>query len=100
VALDLLREESFDIVLMDLQMPRMTGAEALAHIRSGSFGRPDMPVIAVTADIMTGQKQALLYQGFDEVQAKPIDPAALISAIAAVLDRRVDADHGPARRLG
>jgi signal transduction histidine kinase/ligand-binding sensor domain-containing protein/CheY-like chemotaxis protein len=98
-ALALLREASFDIVLMDLHMPRMTGAEALAQIRAGAAGRPDMPVIALTADVMAGREQAMLDQGFDGVQAKPIDPAALVSAIAAVLDLRADAARIPARSV-
>jgi signal transduction histidine kinase/CheY-like chemotaxis protein len=99
-ALGLLRESSFDVVLMDLQMPRMTGAEALALIRAGKAGQPNIPVIALTADIMTGKAQALLDQGFDDVQAKPIDPAALVSSIAAVLDRRAASDWAPDRSLG
>ncbi len=83
-ALERLRGADFDLVLMDIHMPRMDGVEALAHIRAGKAGPSDIPVIALTADAMSGEDHRLLELGFDAVQPKPIQPAALVAAIVAV----------------
>ena len=83
-ALEMLRRARFDLVLMDIHMPRMGGIEALAHIRAGEAGEPRLPVIALTGDAMPGQDERLLALGFDAVQPKPVQPMALIGAIAAV----------------
>jgi len=82
-ALELLRIQAFDLVLMDIHMPRMDGIEALARIRAGEAGQPDVRVIALTADAMAGTDERLRGLGFDAVQPKPINPAALILEIAA-----------------
>jgi signal transduction histidine kinase/CheY-like chemotaxis protein len=81
--LEKLREETFDIVLMDVHMPRMDGVEALKRIRAGEAGDPRIPILALTADAMSGDGERLLSLGFDEVQPKPIQPANLIYAVAA-----------------
>lgn len=83
-ALEMLRRARFDLVLMDIHMPRMGGVEALAHIRAGEAGGPRLPVIALTGDAMPGQDERLLALGFDAIQPKPVQPMALIGAIAAV----------------
>jgi two-component system, sensor histidine kinase len=83
-ALERLRAEDFDVVLMDVHMPRMDGVEAWAAIRDGSAGvRPDQWVIAFTADAMSGEDARLIDLGFDAVQTKPIQPASLLAALAA-----------------
>ncbi len=87
-AVDRLSWASFDVVLMDLQMPRMNGSEALAVIRAGGAGRPDIPVIALTANVMAGETARLLGEGFDDVQPKPISPEGLIGSILRVLEAR------------
>jgi CheY-like chemotaxis protein len=81
-ALEALRRGRFDVVLMDIHMPRMDGVEALTAIRAGETGDPDTTVIALTADAMEGEALRLLYLGFDAVQPKPIQPAQLIMTIA------------------
>jgi two-component system, sensor histidine kinase len=83
-ALAQLRAIRCDLVLMDIHMPKMDGVEALARIRAAEAGPPDIPVIALTADAMSGVDQRLLALGFDGVQSKPIDNAALLTAIAAL----------------
>ncbi len=92
-ALDVLRVSSFDVVLMDLQMPRMDGAQALAEIRAGRAGRPDIPVIALTAAAMSGTDEHLTRLGFDGVQSKPIDPTQLFRGIGAAV--KADTGDGP-----
>lgn len=83
-ALEILRVQSFDAVLMDIHMPRMDGIEALRQIRSGEAGRADIPVLALTADAMAGEDSRLIKFGFNGVQPKPIRPGDLIRAIADV----------------
>jgi signal transduction histidine kinase/ActR/RegA family two-component response regulator len=84
-ALDRLRSQRFDVILMDIHMPRMGGLEVLAAIRKGAAGRADALVIALTADAMAGVDAGLLAHGFDAVAAKPINPAELVSTISALL---------------
>ncbi len=90
-ALDMLREKTFDLVLMDVHMPRMDGVEALRRIRAGETGDARVPVIALTADAMPGEDEKLLAHGFDDVQGKPIQPMALITAILDACAARDDA---------
>jgi signal transduction histidine kinase/ActR/RegA family two-component response regulator len=82
-ALDELRRSWVDVVLMDVHMPGMDGVEALTRIRAGETGRPEVPVIALTADAMAGVEADLLARGFDAVEAKPVKPGQLIGAILA-----------------
>jgi signal transduction histidine kinase/ActR/RegA family two-component response regulator len=91
-ALEMLRIIPFDVVLMDIHMPRMDGVEALRAIRAGEAGDRDVPVIALTADAMSGEAQRLMALGFDAVQPKPIQPAELIAAIAAAARRSAMAE--------
>jgi CheY-like chemotaxis protein len=87
-ALERLRVEAFDLVLLDVHMPLMDGVEAVGRIRDGQAGRADVPVIALTADAMAGEEARLKSLGFDALQHKPVQPGALIAAIAEVLDKR------------
>lgn len=87
-ALERLRIEPFDLVLMDLHMPEMDGIEAVGRIRAGEAGPPSTPVIALTADTAPGSDIRLKAVGFDAVQAKPIQPAQLFGAITRVLSER------------
>jgi len=72
----------FDLVLMDLQMPRMDGLEATRAIRAlpGACGR--MPVVAVTADAMSDHADACRSVGMDDFLAKPIQPTELQRLLA------------------
>ena len=81
--LEKLRAGNFGVVLMDVHMPRMDGIEALNRIRAGEAGRFDIPVIALTADAMSGEGERLLGLGFDEAHPKPIQPAELLYAVGA-----------------
>jgi two-component system, sensor histidine kinase len=87
LALEAMAEQPFDVVLMDVRMPRMSGPEALARIRAGEAGRPDTAVIALTAD---AEDRRLVEKGFDGVLAKPARPADLLATVtkAAQAPRR------------
>ncbi|MBB6629411.1 response regulator [Nocardioides sp. KIGAM211] len=83
VALDLLAEQPFDLVLMDVQMPRMDGYDATREIRAHETPAQRMPVIAMTAAAVEGERERCLAAGMDDFLTKPVDP----SALTHVLDR-------------
>jgi PAS domain S-box-containing protein len=82
-ALDILRKEPFNLILMDVQMPVMDGVEATRAIRSGHGGEDmkDIPIIAMTAYAMTGDKEKFLEAGMSGYVAKPVVIEELMSAI-------------------
>ncbi len=95
-ALAALEAERFDLVLMDIHMPGMDGVEATRRIRDGIGGGkvdPDIPIIALTAYAMKGDRDRFLDAGMDEYVAKPVD----IDAVQAVMDRMV---HGSGGSVG
>jgi signal transduction histidine kinase/ActR/RegA family two-component response regulator len=81
-ALDLLREQPFDCVLMDIQMPLMDGSEATRRIRHEL--KLTVPVIALTAHALQGDREKFLAQGFNEYLAKPVAMKDLEQALYAV----------------
>jgi signal transduction histidine kinase/ActR/RegA family two-component response regulator len=86
-ALELLAREPHDIVLMDIQMPVMSGIEAARRIRSGASGtvRADIPIVALTAYAMAGDRERLLAAGMDDYLAKPVDLEDLGRVMARLL---------------
>jgi signal transduction histidine kinase/CheY-like chemotaxis protein len=77
-AVDLVRERSFDLVLMDHMMPEMDGVEATQTIRAMKEERcRTMPVIALTANAVSGMREIFLANGFNDFLAKPIETAKL-----------------------
>jgi len=78
--------EPFDLVLMDLEMPEMSGFEATAAIRAreGSTGR-HIPILALTAHAMKGDRERCLAAGMDGYVAKPVQARELYQAIAALV---------------
>ena len=76
-----LRAQRPDLVLLDISLPGMDGNEILAHLRADASLR-SLPVIALTAHAMTGDREKYLAAGFDDYVTKPIvDEAILIAAI-------------------
>ena len=83
-----LRDVTPDLVLLDISLPEMDGAEVLRQIRADRRLR-DLPVIALTAHAMAGDRERYLSAGFDEYLTKPIvDEALLLGAIARLLGAR------------
>jgi two-component system, sensor histidine kinase and response regulator len=88
-AVQAFRRESFDVILMDIQMPEMSGLEATAMIRRiehGSGAR--VPIIALTAHAMKGDRERYLESDMDGYVSKPIRPAELFGEIDRVVGAR------------
>lgn len=83
-AVDAVAYGNFDVVLMDVQMPVMDGITATAEIRKLPNDRGKIPVLAITANAMAGQRESYLEQGFDGYVSKPLDTALLQSEILRV----------------
>jgi signal transduction histidine kinase/CheY-like chemotaxis protein len=83
MALRLLGEQPFDLILMDVQMPEMDGFEATALIRAQEkrTGR-HIPIIAMTAHAMAGDRERCLRAGMDGYISKPVTSAALLGQVA------------------
>jgi two-component system, sensor histidine kinase and response regulator len=82
-ALRMLEEQTFDLILMDVQMPEMGGFEATAHIREKEelMGR-HIPIVAMTAHAMAGDRERCLDAGMDDYLAKPVAAASLLEMVA------------------
>jgi signal transduction histidine kinase/FixJ family two-component response regulator len=84
-ALELLAKQEFDLVLLDVHMPVMDGIEAIARIRASDAAWGRLPVIALTADAMSGDRERLIAMGMTGYVSKPIDQKELLSEIGRAL---------------
>ncbi|MFQ5568613.1 MAG: two-component regulator propeller domain-containing protein [Rhodothermales bacterium] len=82
-ALDMLARTSYTLVLMDIQMPKMDGLETTAAIRAQENGTRHLPIVAMTANAMEGERQRCLDHGMDDYISKPFKQVEL----KAMLDR-------------
>ena len=89
-AIAALEKVDYDLVLMDVQMPEMDGLEATAVIRdpASEVRNHRIPVVAMTAHAMTGDRERLLASGMDDYVAKPVDPKELLE----VMNRQLSDD--------
>jgi len=85
-ALDKFGTTNFDLILMDIQMPVMSGLVAAEKIRAlESTTSSHVPIIAITANAMIGDKEKCLSAGIDDYISKPFQPAALIDKIKKII---------------
>jgi two-component system cell cycle response regulator len=84
--LEILAARAIDVVVCDVQMPHMDGLEFLRHVRANERTR-DLPVIAVTAAAMAGDRERFKEAGFDDYIPKPIDPTRFVSQVDAHVAR-------------
>ncbi len=88
-AMDKVLSRDFDLLLMDIQMPEMDGYEATKRIREAEAQSPGrrIPIIAMTAHALTGDREKCLEAGMDDHVSKPIDPDVLHRTLAKWLPR-------------
>jgi CheY-like chemotaxis protein len=87
-ALEGLAKDKPDLVLLDISLPEMDGTEVLQRIRAEERLR-DLPVIALTAHAMAGDREKFIGAGFDDYVTKPIvDETLLLGAIERLLSKR------------
>lgn len=86
-ALEILRKNTIDLVLLDLQMPVMDGYEVLTAIRNGETGNlhTHVPVIVLTADVVESTKERVFALGADDFMTKPVDKNLLHQKVQALL---------------
>lgn len=80
-----------DLILLDLQLPKLTGSEALVVLRAAPRTKA-LPIVAVTAFAMVGDRERFLSEGFTGYLAKPIEPTTFVPSVEAFLP--------PGRRSG
>jgi Amt family ammonium transporter len=91
-AVERARASHFDLVLMDCQMPKMDGFQATAAIRrleakAAAAGNPrHLPIIALTANAIQGDRERCLAAGMDEYLTKPIDPIQLVTIVETLIE--------------
>src|SRR6185436_10379026 len=83
-ALDALERETFDVVLLDRNMPGMGGMETLQAIRLLTQGRERLPIAMLSADVTPEAKREALEAGFDAFLAKPIEAVRLLDEVQAL----------------
>ncbi|GEM_PF-3326051 len=86
-AVEILEQRSYDLILMDAQMPEMDGIEATEVIRNPGSRviRHDIPVIALTANAMSGDRERYIAAGMDDYVSKPIQTGELLTVMARQL---------------
>jgi CheY-like chemotaxis protein/HPt (histidine-containing phosphotransfer) domain-containing protein len=82
-ALAALEQQQYDLLLMDVQMPEMGGFEATAGVRERESGESHLPIVAMTAHAMKGDRERCLEAGMDGYVSKPIQPLEMFQAIEA-----------------
>jgi two-component system cell cycle response regulator DivK len=82
--IQLARAQHPALVLMDIQLPGMSGIQALAELRADPVTRA-IPVIAVTASVMAQERQKVMAAGFDGFQGKPLSVRELLNTIREIL---------------
>jgi len=90
--LEIIDEQDFAIILVDLRMPGMDGVTAIEHIRARGDAKAKTPIIVVTADIAPDLRERCLAAGADDVIFKPVAMDALFDAMGTILAR--DAARG------
>lgn len=91
-AINLIMIKNFDMIIMDVQMPVMDGFETTKLIRSGSLDNvdPDIPILALTAHSLKGDKTRCLQAGMNGYLSKPVRSSRLLAGIASIFNMTID----------
>jgi CheY-like chemotaxis protein len=95
-ALALVESQIFDLVLMDVEMPEMSGLEATAAIRQSELIGAHVPIYALTAHALSGDRERCLAGGMDGYLSKPVNMDELLRVIAEVAAQRAEPESSPA----
>jgi CheY-like chemotaxis protein len=98
VVLEVLQKQHYDLILMDCQMPGMDGFEATRAIRSLHADVSQIPIVAVTANAMPGQREKCLAAGMNDYISKPIQSELLASTLRKYLPSDRDGSKSVPRR--
>jgi CheY-like chemotaxis protein len=85
-----------DLILCDLALPKRDGYEVARYLK-GEPGLREIPLIAVTASAMVGDREKVLAAGFDGYISKPITPETFVGDVERYIDGRADHGHHPGR---
>lgn len=97
--LSLVQENRYDLIFLDHMMPGMDGVETLHHMKALSeFPNKDTPVVVLTANAVSGAKEAYLEEGFDDFLSKPVVPDKLEGMILKMLPKELLQKAGKAER--
>jgi CheY-like chemotaxis protein len=97
-ALEHLGRQVFDVVLMDIHMPEMSGIEVLKRLRDSVGPERNTPVIALTADVVSRRPEEYRALGFDDFVSKPILVSGLLAAVTRAA--KVPTTHRRTRQVG
>ncbi len=88
IAIEKVKQNDFDVILMDIQLPEMDGYEATRNIRKmGNTAKSNVPIIAMTAHAMSGEAEKCINAGMNEYISKPFDTTVLHNKIISVLNK-------------
>jgi CheY-like chemotaxis protein len=91
MAIEMIGQSAYDLVLMDCQMPEMDGYEATRAIRRRELPGVHLPIVAMTANALTGDRDKCVEAGMDDYVSKPIKPDELYGALARWIKPATDA---------
>jgi CheY-like chemotaxis protein len=83
-AVEALRRDRFDLLVLDLHLPRLSGLDVLRRLRSDPT-TAELPVLVLTADAMMGTRDAVMVAGANEFMTKPFDVGAFRAAISRIM---------------
>ena len=86
-AIDAVRRQRYDVVLMDVQMPNLDGLAAARQIRALEGDGPRTPIVAMTANALKEDRQRCFEAGMDDYFSKPFPPSALVEKVGQWIDR-------------
>lgn len=88
VGLQLIDQNIYDVILMDLRMPGMDGLTAIGHVRARPDDKASLPVIVITADTTANLREECIAAGADEMLLKPVSMQDLFDAIGRLVAER------------
>lgn len=88
------RRRQYDVVLMDVGMPEMGGVEATEEIRKIEGTHASVPIVAMTAHVMRGDRESLLSKGMDDYLPKPVSKPQLLKMVKKWTGGKVDVEPG------